>query len=459
MSLVLYNTLSGFKEPFEPANAERVTMYVCGNTVYNFAHIGNARPTVVFDVLFRLLKMDYSNVIYARNITDVDDKINASAREQNIDISIVTKKYIEAFHEDIAALNVQTPTLEPRATDHIPQIILMIEKLIDKGHAYAAEGHVLFHVPSYNAYGGLSGRDNDDIIAVARVEVAPYKKNPADFVLWKPSHDGLPGWNSPWGRGRPGWHIECSAMIETLLGDTIDIHGGGNDLIFPHHENEIAQGTCAHDGALYCTFWLHNGMLELATEKMSKSTGNVWLVRDLLERYPGEVVRLALLSAHYHQPLAWSEEILVQSKRTLDRFYGTLDRLGMVETLSGITLPKGFLAALYDDLNTPKALAELSAMAASANKAEDNLERSRLKSELLAAGSLLGLLQQDPKAWLQRKGQTTANEAEIEQLINARNIARAEKNFQEADRLRQELDQMGVSLEDGPKGTSWRLIG
>lgn len=306
MTLRLVNTLTGTKEPFTPANANRVTMYVCGPTVYNFAHIGNARPAVVFDVLYRLLKRRFGRVVYARNFTDVDDKINAAAKEASLPISTVTERYIEAYQSDMAALGVLTPDLEPRVTEHIPEILDMVERLIARGHAYAVEGHVLFHVPSFSNYGALSGRNRDEMISGARIEVTPYKQDPADFIHWKPSTPDLPGWESPWGRRRPGWHIECSAMIEQRLGTRIDIHGGGLDLIFPHHENEIAQGTCAHYGEPYCRHWVHNGFVTVEGRKVSKSLGKVILVHDLLNEAPGEAIRFALLGAHYRQPLDWS---------------------------------------------------------------------------------------------------------------------------------------------------------
>ncbi|MFL2770120.1 MAG: cysteine--tRNA ligase [Rhodospirillaceae bacterium] len=453
--LFLHNTLTKTKTPFEPADPKRVTMYVCGNTVYNFAHIGNARPTVIFDVLFRLLRGIYGdqNVLYARNVTDVDDKINAAAKEEGVEISTITARFIAAFNEDIGALGVLPPSIEPHATDHIGEIISMIERLITSGHAYDAEGHVLFGVPSFNGYGRLSNRNRDDMIAGARVDVAPYKRDPADFVLWKPSTDDLPGWQSPWGRGRPGWHIECSAMIEKHLGKTIDIHGGGNDLIFPHHENELAQSECSHDGTELARVWVHNGMLELGSEKMSKSVGNVWLVRDLLNSHAPEAIRLALLSAHYRQPLDWSENLLLQAKRTLDRLYGTLDALSNVSATNG-RASKRFMDALTDDLNTPKALAELSALAKAANTAETDEDKSRIKAELLASGALLGLLQINPADWLQ--GDTHDDQVEIEAMIAARNEARAIKDFAGSDRIRDALAAKGITLEDGPNGTKWR---
>ena len=342
MTLCLTNTLERTKEPFAPANPDHVTMYVCGPTVYNFAHIGNARPAVVFDVLYRLLKRRFERVVYARNFTDVDDKINAAAKEAGQPISFVTERYIEAYHADMASLGVLTPDLEPRVTEHVAEIIGMVERLIARGHAYAVEGHVLFHVPTFAAYGALSGRNRDEMIAGSRVEVAPYKRDAADFVLWKPSTPDLPGWESPWGRGRPGWHIECSAMIERHFGVSIDIHGGGQDLIFPHHENEIAQGTCAHDGKIYCRYWVHNGFVTVGGRKMSKSLGNVLLVRDLLGEAPGEAIRFALLGAHYRQPLDWSTDGLAQARRGLDRLYGVLRDLGDVPD---IACPLGLLDA------------------------------------------------------------------------------------------------------------------
>ncbi|MEX0606588.1 MAG: cysteine--tRNA ligase, partial [Halofilum sp. (in: g-proteobacteria)] len=319
MSLTLHNTLTHQRETFVPRDPERVTMYVCGPTVYNLVHIGNARPVVVFDVLFRLLRTLYPNVVYARNITDVDDKINAAAKEGNEPIGALAARYAQAFHEDVAALGTLPPTVEPRATEHIEPMIRMIESLIASSHAYEAEGHVLFHVQSMDDYGQLSGRQREDMIAGARVEIAPYKRDPADFVLWKPSSDDLPGWESPWGRGRPGWHLECSVMAESHLGETIDIHGGGQDLIFPHHENEIAQSRCAHGGADLARYWLHNGYITIEGEKMSKSEGNFFTLRDLLAKYPGEVIRFALLAGHYRQPLDWSREGIEQARAAVDR--------------------------------------------------------------------------------------------------------------------------------------------
>jgi cysteinyl-tRNA synthetase len=452
MPLQLYNTASRRKEVFEPIDANNVRMYVCGPTVYDLAHIGNARPTIVFDVLFRLLRHNYgeAQVRYVRNITDVDDKINAAAKANGESIRDLTNRTAEAFHQDVAALGCLPPTVEPRATEHIPQIIRMIETLLASEHAYRAEGHVLFSVASDPDYGKLSGRSRDEMIAGARVEVAPYKKDPADFVLWKPSPPDLPGWESPWGRGRPGWHIECSAMSETHLGDSFDIHGGGLDLIFPHHENEIAQSTCAHDGRPFACYWLHNGFVTLEGEKMAKSVGNVRTIRDVLAEVPGEVARYAMLMSHYRDPLDWTSDRLDQARHTLDRFYLALRGAA---TPAGSVSPE-FEAALEDDLNTPLALAALHELLNDLNKATDDSDRAQIKSELRASGALLGLLRQDPEIWL--KG-AIDEAAEIEALIQQRLAARKARDFAEADRIRTELAMRGVLLEDKPGGkTEWR---
>ena len=457
MTLSLTNTLKRTKEPFVPANPDHVTMYVCGPTVYNFAHIGNARPAVVFDVLYRLLKRRFGRVVYARNFTDVDDKINAASKEIGQPISVVTERYIEAYQADMASLGVLTPDLEPRVTEHIAEIIGMVERLIARGHAYAAEGHVLFHVPSFSAYGVLSGRSRDEMVAGSRVEVAPYKRDPADFVLWKPSTPDLPGWESPWGRGRPGWHIECSAMIENHLGESIDIHGGGQDLIFPHHENEIAQGTCAHDGKTYCHYWVHNGFVTVEGRKMSKSLGNVLLVRDLLGEAPGEAIRFALLGAHYRQPLDWSNDGLAQAKRGLDRLYGVLRDLGDVPD---VTCPLGlldaFVAALEDDLNFPRAIAELFRTAKAARRAKSVEERAACKAALREAGGLLGLLQQDPAAWFGQPAGEDEDTARIRRLVEARLAARSARDYATADRIRDELAALGVAVQDRADGPAWQ---
>jgi len=456
----LYNTLNRRKEVFEPGDPGRVTMYVCGPTVYGYAHIGNARPAVVFDVLFRLLRRELEHVVYARNITDIDDKINQAAAEAGAPIFEITERFTEAYHQDLDALGVLAPDIEPRVTETMPHIIGMIQTLIDAGAAYEAEGHVLFNVPAFERYGELSRRDRKELVAGARVEVAPYKKDPADFVLWKPSGETQPGWESPWGVGRPGWHIECSSMIEAHLGRTIDIHGGGSDLIFPHHENENAQSTCAHGGELFCRYWVHNGFVNVNSEKMSKSLGNVLLVRDLLAEAPGEAVRLALLSAHYRAPLDWTDEGLKQARRRLDGLYQTLRDLADVPPASEGHEAElaAFKGELEDDLNTPRALAELAALAHRANAANDPGERGRLKGAILEAGGLLGLLQQDPEQWF--AGNTEGLDVEaIEALINERARARRDKDFATADRIRDQLYGMGVEIEDRAEGTRWRKRG
>ena len=457
MAIRLYNTLAREKQEFTPLNPEQVTMYVCGPTVYNYAHIGNARPPVIFDLLYRVLDLEYDSVVYARNITDVDDKINATAAERGVPISEISELYTEAFHEDMAALGVNRPTIEPRATDHMDQMQRMITRLIEKGHAYAAEGHVLFSIDSYEDYGRLSRRDMREMIAGARIDVAPYKKHPGDYVLWKPSTDPQPGWDSPWGWGRPGWHLECSAMAETHLGETIDIHGGGQDLVFPHHENEIAQSVCAHDGAPFARYWMHNGFVTVEKRKMSKSLGNTLVVHDLLKEHEGETLRYILLTAHYRQPLDWSEHELERARRTLNRLYGVLrtatEQFGPFEAAEQ---PGGaFLDALRDDINTPIALAELSQVARRLARAQDRDEARALAAEFLADCKLIGLVQMDPEKWFGADAENPEAE-QIEALIVRRNTARAEKDFAIADSVRDELTAMGVELEDGPDGTRWR---
>jgi len=458
MPLILYNTLTRRKEPFVPGDPSRVTIYVCGPTVYSYAHIGNARGPVVFDVLRRHLAGRYPQVVYARNITDVDDKISAAANAQGTSISAITDKFARIYREDTAALGVQPPTIEPHATGHIREMVAMIEGLLASGYAYAAEGHVLFHVPAFGQYGQLSGRSQEDMLAGARVEVAPYKKDPADFVLWKPSPADLPGWDSPWGRGRPGWHIECSAMIAAHLGETIDIHGGGHDLIFPHHENELAQSTCAHRAKPLARFWMHNGFLTMDKEKMSKSLGNIMTVHELLKNAPGEAIRWALLGAHYRQPMDWSDELLGQAKKTLDRLYLTLDQAKSIEA-TRLAAPAAVIAALDDDLNTPIAMAEIAGIARALKAASDDADKARLKGELLAAGAVLGVLQQDPAAWLKGSLSTSVDAATVEGLIAARNAARKARDFKEADRIRDEIAGLGVLIEDRADGTHWRMAG
>ncbi|WP_257385871.1 cysteine--tRNA ligase [Tahibacter caeni] len=457
MNLRLHNSLTRRIEDFVPQDPNRVTLYACGPTVYNYVHIGNARPAVVFALLARLLRRHYPGVVYARNITDVDDKINDAARQNGLPIQAITERYAAAYREDMARLGVDPPDVEPHVTTHIPQIIAMCERLIASGHAYAAENHVLFDVASYPDYGHLSGRSVEDMIAGARVEVAPYKKNPADFVLWKPSGDDLPGWESPWGRGRPGWHIECSAMSEAHLGDTIDIHAGGVDLQFPHHENEIAQSTCAHGGRIFARYWLHNGMLTLEGRKMSKSVGNTLVLHELLDLYPPEVLRFVLLKAHYRQPLDWSESALQQARATLDGWYGVLRDLAAVPAAEA-AVPTEFEAALLDDLNTPDAFATLAGLADAARRSLGGADAAAAKGRFVAAAGLIGLLQQDPEAWFkQTAAGIEVDAARIDALIAERNAARAARDFARADAIRSELAAMNVTIEDGAQGTRWRV--
>ena len=456
MTIYLHDTLQGKKLPFEPLVDDEVTMYLCGPTVYNYAHIGNARPAVVFDLLARVLRRHYT-LNYARNITDVDDKINAAAIETGKPIDEITATYITAYNDDMAALGVHMPDIEPRATQHIAEMVDMIQTLIDKGFAYEADGHVLFDVSANPDYGQLSKRDLREMIAGARVEVAPYKRSPQDFVLWKPSTPELPGWESPWGRGRPGWHIECSAMARKHLGETIDIHAGGQDLVFPHHENELAQSTCAHDGAPFARYWVHNGFLSIDSTKMSKSLGNVLLVREMIKAIPGEVIRLALLGAHYRQPLDWSDDTVESARRMLDRFYGAIRGIELSDAeRSAAEPPAAVVDALEDDINTPKALAEMFSLARSLNKATDDDERKRLAAELLSAGDLVGLIQQDPEEWFAGIDDGELSGEEIEALVKKREEARAARDFATADGIRDKLAAAGIQIEDGADGTRWR---
>ena len=431
----LYDTLTRQKRDFEPADPKRITMYVCGPTVYGRAHIGNARPAVVFDTLARLIRHEFGDgsLVYARNVTDVDDKIIASASEEGVEPSVITERYEKHYLEDMRALGVRDPDIAPHATQEIAAMIAMMQQLVDSGHAYEAEGHVLFSVPSDADYGALSRRDREQMIAGARVEVAPYKRDPADFVLWKPSEEAVIGWDSPWGRGRPGWHLECSAMIRRHLGETIDIHGGGLDLIFPHHENEIAQSRCAHGGAPLARYWVHNGFVDMGAEKMSKSLGNVITPNELLAQgHKGETLRLALLSAHYRSPLPWTESLIAQAKSILDGLYR---RVG--DTEAG-EVDAGVIDALGDDLNTPLALSRLSAI-------DD-------PATLKGSARLLGLLEGSASAWFQGEGDA----AEIEAKIAQRTEAKKNRDFAAADRIRDELKAEGILLEDGPGGTTWR---
>ena len=457
MTIRLYNTLAREKQEFVPQDPQRVTMYVCGPTVYNYAHIGNARPAVIFDLLHRLLSLHYPEVVYARNITDVDDKINDAAAKLGVPISDISKKYADAYHDDMAAIGAALPTIEPRATAHIPQMIEMIQRLIDDGHAYAAEGHVLFDIDSFENYGALSGRDSREMVAGSRVEVAPFKRNPGDFVLWKPSEDPLPGWESPWGWGRPGWHLECSVMAETHLGKTIDIHGGGQDLIFPHHENEIAQSVCSHGGSPFARYWMHNGFVTVEKRKMSKSLGNTLVVHELLKDNAGETLRYLLLSAHYRQPLDWSDKELERAKRTLDRLYAVLrDASDSYGPFTPNERPgKAFLDTLRDDLNTPVALAEFNRVARQLANADSSEAAQAAAGELLADAALIGLFQSSPAEWF--SGGASDDEAdEIESLIEQRNTARAGKDWARADEIRDQLTAMGILLEDAGGITRWR---
>lgn len=457
--LHLYNSLTRRKEVFIPIDPNHVKMYVCGPTVYDTAHLGNARPVVVFDVLYRVLEHLYPQVTYARNITDVDDKIIKASQETGEPIDQLTRRTTNMYHKDMAALKALSPTMEPRATDHIVHMQLMIETLIRKGHAYVNEGHVLFDVPSDSNYGTLSHVQREDMLAGARVEVAPYKKSPEDFVLWKPSDPDMPGWDSPWGFGRPGWHIECSAMGKHHLGETFDIHGGGIDLIFPHHENEIAQSTCAHNGKPLAHYWMHNGHLMVHGEKMSKSLGNFFTVHEKLKDMPGEVIRLVLLSTHYRQPLDWTEHSVEQATNILDRWYGALRDMPTVEDLPDCE--PHVMAALQDDLNIPLAIAQLHEIVAEIYQTSDLTTKNDLQALLKASANMLGFLEDNADTWFQQvkapqSAGSALSAAQIETLIQQRNDARALKDFKTSDAIRLRLEQHGVILEDGPQGTTWR---
>lgn len=456
MTLLFYNSLTQHKENFIPVDAEQIRLYVCGPTVYNYIHIGNARPAVVFDVLFRLLQRHYPKVTYVRNLTDVDDKIHHAAVAAQTSIGDITEKFIQAYHQDLTALGNLSPTFEPRATEHIPTIISIIESLLAKGHAYIAEQHVLFDVLSAPHYGELAHRSLEDMQAGARVDPLPFKKHPADFVLWKPSAPDWPGWSSPWGRGRPGWHIECSAMIQQHLGAQIDLHGGGQDLIFPHHENERAQSECACGKRPFVKYWLHNGFVTLDQEKMSKSLGNMLTVRELLAQYPAEVLRYTLLSTHYRSPLNWSDALVAQSQQRLDRLYQRLRDAGSVESVVSATVSDSAQAlqqALADDLNTPLALTHL-------HELSQQLSQGLITAaDLRLAGASLGLLQQDPEAYFKSSRPTdNLDAAAIEQQIDARNQARKNKDFALADQIRHSLLAQKIELEDTPQGTRWRRL-
>ena len=438
MNLKIYNTLSNQKETFYPIDQQSIKMYVCGPTVYNYAHIGNARPAVIFDVLYRLLMDIYPEVIYVRNITDVDDKINDAAKKLNEPISTITKKYTDIYHQDMKSLGVLSPNHEPRVTDNIKQIISMIQKILDNKKAYINDSHVLFDVTSFDQYGKLSNRDKDEMLSGARVEVADYKKYPGDFVLWKPSSKDEPRWDSPWGYGRPGWHIECSSMVETFLGEEIDIHGGGQDLIFPHHENEIAQSCSAHNNNSYARYWVHNGYLNMEGQKMSKSLGNIITIKELLEQHDGEVIRLALLSTHYRKPINFGETLLEQSKNILNKLYKNLDNKSHDDLVS-----KDVINPLLDDLNTPLAIS--------------NLLKIKCSKTLKKSANLLGLLNRKPEEWFALNNKSIMSKNDIELLILERDKARKLKDFAKADEIREQLDQNNILLEDIDGKTIWRV--
>jgi len=457
MVLKIHNTLSGTKETFEPVDKNHVRIYACGPTVYNFAHIGNARMAVVNDLLVNVLRTQFKRVTYVSNITDIDDKIIDAAHELNEPIKNLTTKYTKIYNDDMGFLNVKLPDIQPHATDHISEMIDLIKKLIENNYAYEKDGHVLFHVPSFSKYGVLSKRNRDEQIAGSRVDVAPFKKDPADFILWKPSPDPLPGWESPWGFGRPGWHLECSAMSEKTLGLPFDIHSGGMDLVFPHHENEIAQ-TCSldenHEPQSFAKFWFHNGFVNVEGEKMSKSIGNIKLVHDLKKQYKGEVLRLTLLSAHYRQPLNWTKEIIDQNSKMLDRFYRSLKDLQDIET-SSETISEEIMESLLDDLNTPKVLAKLNTLSNTLSSANSE-EKRNIKNNLIAVGKILGLMQEDPNIWLGYNQTANPEKEGIERLINQRNEARRNKDFKLADQIRDKLKSKGIEIEDTKNGTIWR---
>ena len=461
MVLKIHNTLTGTKEIFKPVDESHIRVYACGPTVYNFAHIGNARMAVVNDLLINVLRTQYKKVTYVSNITDIDDKIIEAAHELNEPIENLTAKYTKIYNEDMSYLNVQLPDFQPRATDHIKEMIDLILKLIRSGNAYEKNGHVLFHVPSFSKYGVLSKRNRDEQIAGSRVEVAPFKKDPADFILWKPSPDPTPGWESPWGFGRPGWHLECSAMSEKTLGLPFDIHSGGMDLVFPHHENEIAQ-TCSlhknHDPDSFAHFWFHNGFVNVEGEKMSKSIGNIRLVHDLKNQYSGEVLRLTLLSAHYRQPLNWTKEIIDQNSKMLDRLYRSLKDLQDIElTTENLSddIMESLMESLLNDLNTPKLLAHLNILANKLSSVNKD-EKINIKNNLIAAGKILGILREDPDVWLGYNQSLNPEKEEIEGLINQRNEARRDKDFKLADEIRDKLKIKGIEIEDTNNGTIWR---
>jgi cysteinyl-tRNA synthetase len=456
----LFNTLTKKKEEFKPISQDSVKMYVCGPTVYNHPHIGNARPPVVFDILARLLERKF-NLTYVRNITDVDDKINDEAKRRGISIEKLTTQYIDIYRKDMAALGVRSPSIEPKVTDHIELIIDFIEQLKSKDFAYESDNHVYFDISKYGEYGKLSGRNIDELISGARVEVSKNKKNPGDFVLWKPSDKDTVGWSSPWGYGRPGWHIECSVMAYQHLGETIDIHGGGSDLIFPHHENEIAQSECGLSIKRFANYWLHNGLINVKSEKMSKSLGNVLLVSNLLNEANGEVIRMALIGTHYRQPLDWTDSILEESKDKLDRMYDALLKFEtdiQPDEAKVNQICKKFFKALEDDLNTPKALAEVFAIVKQLNSQGNDADRVALIAAIKKCGDFLGILSYSPKQWFQENNNLKLTEEEILKLLELRNIARSKKDFAESDRIRDDLLLQGINIEDTKEGTIWKYL-
>ena len=450
----LFNTLNGMKEKLEAIDSKHLKIYACGPTVYNYAHIGNARMAVVFDTLVRTLKIIYPKVTYVSNITDIDDKIIEAAKDQNVAIASITEKYTKIYNDDMAKLNVLAPDIQPKATEYIPEMIELVSDLIKKNFAYEKDGHVLFHVPSFKNYGLLSNRNRDEQIAGSRVEVAPFKKDPADFVLWKPSSDNQPGWDSPWGFGRPGWHTECSAMSEKTLGLPFDIHGGGRDLIFPHHENEIAQSCCSaadpNKPESYAKYWMHNGFVTIDSEKMSKSLGNIILVNDLTQKYHGEVIRLALLSSHYRQGLDWNEKVIHQAKKLLDKAYDLFDEFKDIETNEDDQSHEN-MEIIFDDLNTPGLISELNKLIKEADSVS-NSQKALLKSKLLMIGKVLGILEDNAY----NKVSDELSE-EVEKLIKQRSEAKENKNFELADEIRNTLEEKGIEIKDTPDGTSWKV--
>jgi len=454
----IYNSFSGNKEAFVPINKDHVKIYVCGPTVYNYAHIGNARPAVVFDTFVRFLRSQFSKITHVSNITDIDDKIIAAASEKDLPISQITEKYTDIYNADLNTLGVHAPDFQPKATEFIPEMIELIKVLIDKGHAYEKEGHVLFHVLSFENYGCLSKRNRDEQIAGSRVEVAPFKKDAADFVLWKPSSDVQPGWDSPWGFGRPGWHLECSVMSEKTLGLPFDIHGGGRDLVFPHHENEIAQSCCAsgikNDPSSYAKYWMHNGFVTVNGEKMSKSLNNITLIKDLTDSYKGEVIRLTLLSSHYRQGLDWNESIIHQSEKLLDKLYKILSDEGINSAPTSSNFDEDILEALADDLNTPKVISVLNSLAKKYSQ-DSGINKKDIAESIKTSGNLIGILNEDPVRWFERDSKDLDIEL-IESLMQQRDQAKSNKDYAKADSIRDELVSLGLEILDSQDGSSWK---